>query len=75
MSSLSNIILGFNKVLKIVRQNNYMKLFVHWDLLSHYSLELLFINIAIGAFYHPFSVGERWWSELWPRAWVVLEIW
>ena len=51
-----------------------MKLFVHWDLLSHYSLELLLINIAIGAFYHPFSVGERWWSELWPRAWVVLEI-
>ena len=40
----------------------------------HYSVELLFINVAIGTFCHLFSVGEGWPSGLWPRAWVFLEI-
>ena len=51
-----------------------MMLSVHGDLLTHYSVELLFINVAIGAFGHPFSEGEGWLSELWPKAWVLLEI-
>ena len=34
------------------------------DLLAHYSVELLFINVAIGPFCHPFSLGEGWWSGL-----------
>ena len=42
--------------------------------MTHYSVELLFINVAIGAFCHPFSVGEGWGSGLWPRAWVSHEI-
>ena len=52
----------------------YMKLFVHWDVLTHYSVELLFINVAVGALCHIFSVGEGWQSGLRPRAWVFLEI-
>ena len=53
---------------------NYFKLFVHLDLMTHYSLDILLINVAFGAFCHPFSMGEGWWCELWPWAWVILEI-
>ena len=51
-----------------------MILFVHRDLWMHYSVELLFNNVAIGAFGHLFYVGEGRLSGLWPRAWVFLEI-
>ena len=47
---------------------------VKMDLWTHYSVELLFINVAIGAFCHPLSQGRRWGSDLWPRAWVANEI-
>ena len=33
-------------------------LFVHGDFLSHYSVELLFINVAIGAFCTPSPWGR-----------------
>ena len=51
-----------------------MLLFIHGDLLTHYSVELLFINVDIGAVRHPFSKGEGLWSGLRPRACVFLEI-
>ena len=48
--------------------------FGHEDLMTHYSVELLFIIVAIGTFCHPFSMEKGWGSGLWPRARVYLEI-
>ena len=52
---------------------SYTKLIIQGDLLTHYSVELSFIYVAIDTFSHPSSLGGGW-SGLWPGAWVVLEI-
>ena len=44
------------------------------DLWTHYSVELMFINVAIGTFYRPFSIWEGRWSVLWPRVCMFPEI-
>ena len=44
------------------------------NLLTDYGVELPFNNVAIGAVFHPFSMGEGWGTGLWPRVCVFLEI-
>ena len=44
------------------------------DLWTHYSVEILFINVAIDAFCRTFSMEEGQRSGLRPRAYVACEI-
>ena len=54
---------GQNKQQSNLSVSIQVMLFVHGDLWSHYSVELLFINVAIGTF----CMGEGWRSGFQPR--------